>query len=277
MTEEKVMSETEQSARSQGWVPQEEFKGDNWVDAETFVQRGEKIAAIATKQAKELREELSQIKAEREEDKKIFSEFKKFQDEIRERDKEATENWYRNELSNIKQAKKAAIKEDDRDKLIEIDDYKDIVDENYKVAKEKLKEKEKEKEEKKEEQKADPYFAKWIADNAWYNDDDVMSAYADKVGSKMYKDKFGSNMEFYKKVEEKIREKFPEKFTNPNREKDNAVESGGGRRKAKGKTYDDLPAHAKAACEKFCKIIPGFTKEQYLRDVNWDQLEKENG
>lgn len=275
MSEEKVMSEAEQSARAQGWVPQEEFKGENWVDAETFVQRGEKIAAIATKQAKELREELSQLKADREEDKKVFAEFKKFQDEIRERDKEATENWYKNELANIKAAKREAIKEDDREKLIQIEDYKDEVDERYKETKEKLKEKEKI--DQKEEQKVDPDFQKWITDNQWYKDDDVMSAYADKVGSKMYKDKFSSNMEFYKSVEAKVKEKFPEKFTNPNREKENAVESGGGHRKSKGKTYDDLPSFAKAACDKFCKTIPGFTKEQYLRDVNWDQLEKENG
>lgn len=268
-----VMSESEQEARSQGWVPKEEFKGDpdSWVDAEKFVERGEKIAAIATKKSKELESKLEKIEKEREEDRKIFAEFKNYTDEVRQRDRETVENWYKNELANIKAAKREAIKEGDNEKLADIEDYKDNLEDRYKEEKDKLNKKD----EIKDTNKSDPDFDVWVKDNSWYQDDEIMLAYANHVGSKMYKEKFSSNMEFYKKVEEKVREKFPDKFSNPNREKSNTVEGAGGHKQSKGKTFDDLPPHAKAACNRFCKTIKGFTKEQYLRDVDWDAIMKE--
>ena len=46
---------------------------------------------------------------------------------------------------------------------------------------------------------------------------------------------------------------------------------GGGRPSPKGgaKGYADLPADAKRQCDRFVKTIPGFTREQYVKDFQW--------
>lgn len=265
-----VMSEAEQEARSQGWVPKEEFKGDpeGWVDAEKFVERGEKIAAIATKKAKEIEIELKELKKAREEDKKTFGEFKQYLDDVRVKEKEAWENWHKTEMANIKAAKKEAIKEGDNEKLAEIEEYKDTVEEKYKEAKEKQKEPDV-----KTETHDNSAFKDWIKENSWYKDDEDLRIYADGYGATLQGKYIGE--EFLTKVSERVKEKFPDKFSNPNREKSNTVEGAGGHKQSKGKTFDDLPPHAKAACNKFCNTIPGFTKEQYLKDVDWNAIMKE--
>ena len=61
----------EQEARTLGWVPQEEFKGDpnRWVDADTFVERGHTVMPILRKNnerletlVKQQAEELNKMK-----------------------------------------------------------------------------------------------------------------------------------------------------------------------------------------------------------------------
>ena len=51
MDGEQTVAPVEQEARTLGWVPAEEFKGDpnRWVDAETFVERGHTVMPILRK------------------------------------------------------------------------------------------------------------------------------------------------------------------------------------------------------------------------------------
>ena len=51
MSEAAMQPAVEQEARTLGWVPQEDFRGDKsrWVDAETFVQRGHEIMDLLWK------------------------------------------------------------------------------------------------------------------------------------------------------------------------------------------------------------------------------------
>jgi uncharacterized protein involved in exopolysaccharide biosynthesis len=53
----------EQEARQDGWRPQEEWNGDpeKWVDAETFVERGEKITGILKSKADRLEQRLHKL------------------------------------------------------------------------------------------------------------------------------------------------------------------------------------------------------------------------
>ena len=268
------MPAAEKEARSQGWVPQEEFKGstDDWVDAEKFVERGEKIAAIATKKSKGMSEELESLKLEMKEQKKTFGEFKEFQDESRQRDKETLETWYKNELDLVKNAKRDAINDGNADRVIELDDHKDNVRDRYKEEKDKIKDREKDTGD--DVVIDDKVFKEWQKDNNWYADNEDLRIYAEGYGATI-KGKYVGK-EFLNKISERVKEKFPEDFENPNRDKNNSVEGAGGGRRKQGKTYDDLPPFAKAACDKFCKTIPGFTKDQYLKDVDWEELEKDD-
>ena len=53
-------------ARAQGWVSQEEFRGNekDWVDAETFVKRGREILPILRKNNEHLLRDLNATKEE---------------------------------------------------------------------------------------------------------------------------------------------------------------------------------------------------------------------
>lgn len=54
----------EAEARELGWVPEDEFKGDKarWVDAETFVKKGEEVMPLIKAQNARLKRELDSIK-----------------------------------------------------------------------------------------------------------------------------------------------------------------------------------------------------------------------
>jgi hypothetical protein len=66
----------------------------------------------------------------------------------------------------------------------------------------------------------------------------------------------------------------PEKFTNARRDNASSVESvdesTGLPKKAGARTYENLPAEAKAQCKKFTEI-DGMTKEYYVANYPWDQ------
>ena len=64
---------------------------------------------------------------------------------------------------------------------------------------------------------------------------------------------------------------YPDKFGNPRREQASSVAEPGSQapRPKKGKTYDDLPPEAKAACDKFVRTIPGYKREDYVKEYDW--------
>ena len=68
--------------------------------------------------------------------------------------------------------------------------------------------------------------------------------------------------------------KFPEKFgINTRREEPASVSTPSGQvttQRSRKKTYDDLPAEAKSACDKFVKTIPGYTRDKYVAAYDWD-------
>src|SRR5216684_6197221 len=55
-------AQVESQAKELGWVDKDSFKGDpeKWVDARTYVDRGEHVLPIVKATAKRLREELAQ-------------------------------------------------------------------------------------------------------------------------------------------------------------------------------------------------------------------------
>jgi hypothetical protein len=70
-------------------------------------------------------------------------------------------------------------------------------------------------------------------------------------------------------VKEGVKEAFPHKFDNPNRNKAASVDGGANRGastgRPKSKTYNDLPADAKMQCDKYVnqKLM---TKEKYIQE-----------
>ena len=114
----------------------------------------------------------------------------------------------------------------------------------------------------------DPVFQEWSSENSWYGTDPELTAYADRAAGPYVRGQHPNLPpdRFLSEVEKEVKKRFPEKFGVQSR----PVPTVEGARSAnprptKGKSYKDLPADAKAACDKFVK--QGLLKrEEYVRD-----------
>ncbi len=267
MSEENVeVNQIEKEARLMGWVDKDEYRdGEHWVDAETFVKRGKEINPILRKNNETLLKKLEDSQREIAEVKKVAKEFEKFQKEQAERKVKSIEA----ELAALREEKKAAISAGDGDKAVGIDDQIDALKEEKAEA---IKPPAKEAPPKTEPVALDPIITDWMAENTWFTSDTKYTRIADAIGMQINQEfPTLTGKKFFEKLDEELAEVLPEKYKKTPRR--NPVESGStttGTRGTKSKqSYDHLPADAKAACDKYVKTIPGYTREQYLADYDW--------
>lgn len=262
-----ILGAVETEARQFGWVPKEDFKGneDDWKDAETFVKRGKEINGF-------LRNDLEKIKglvktereahaAEIKEIQSTIEEFKKYHNETETR-------AYKRALDDLKNQKAVAIEQGDGSLVVDID-------EQIQNIKEAQRSNETSKTLKKEvpvNNGVHPLFNTWVKENLWYKADAELKALADIIA-----DEVGSanpelqGMPFYEEVTKLVKEAQPEKFQNPARKNSSVSSSSDGRSPStnKKKGYNDLPTEAKAACDKFVKQKL-MTQEQYVAEYDWE-------
>jgi hypothetical protein len=260
----------ESEARAQGWVAKEEFRGseNDWVDAETFVRRGKEIMPILRKNNEKLLKELSEAKKAAEEARQAAREFREFQKEQFERKAKDLET----QLEQLKIAKRDAINEGSGDRVLAIDDAMDELKEQRTQAKEDLKAAELKAKEVPQ-VTADPILNEWMDKNEWFGKDAKLTGIANGLGVELRKENPGLvGKAFLEKLDAELAEMIPSKFGKkttfnpmegtPNGTARPAASSG-------KKSYNNLPAEAKAACDKFVK--QGLmTKEQYVAEYSWD-------
>lgn len=256
-------SPVESEARLQGWVPKSEFRGNesDWIDAETFVQRGREINPILRKNNERIQKELDATKRQMEELKKATEEFKKFQKEAYERKLQE----YEVEIQDLKALKKKAVSDGDGDLVVELDDRIDEL---------KAKKAEAKAEDKKEEDTStsvDPEVQKatedWMEANTWYKTDTKMQAAADAIAIQVRNENpFLIGKEFFEEVDKALAEVFPAEKLGKKVRPRSPVESSKPSSEGKGgkHSYDNLPADAKAACDKFVKQKL-MTRDEYVK------------
>lgn len=194
----------EQEALEAGWVPKAEFKGDEhkWVDAGEFLRRGELFKKIED-QSKELKDV-----------RRALADMAKLHEQVREVE-------YKRALETLRRQRKEAMAEGDVDAVDLIEEKMDAVKEEQQNLKNnpaiKLPEE--------TSGTQHPEFQAWLAQNSWYNTNEPMKAYADTLGTKLRAEGHSPSV-VLKRVAEAVREEFPKRFTNVNRTKPGAVESG---------------------------------------------------
>lgn len=260
----------EQEAKRFGWVPKEEFRGDEdtWVDAETFVKRGKEINPILRANNERLKKELD---AERDKHSRELAEIRKTAEEFKEFQKEAYERKQKElstELDALKAQRKEAIREGDADLVVELEDRIEEVKEEKAAAKEPAAAPAKAD----EPVQIDPALTEWMENNKWFGSDIEATEIANGIGAAVMRQFPGlKGKAFLDKVDEKLRARVPELYGNPNQSR-NPVEGGGARGtpSAGKKTYENLPAEAKAACDKFVKQGLFKSKEEYVALYDWN-------
>ncbi len=110
----------------------------------------------------------------------------------------------------------------------------------------------------------------WLSDNSWYKTDPVLATFADGLVDRVIQEGYRDKA-YYGEITKRVKEAFPERFENPKRKQPNSVEDGGEQVVvSKDRTFDKLPKEAKSAYAMFKRDIPGFTKEQFVANYDWE-------
>jgi hypothetical protein len=261
----------EKEALALGWVPQEQFRGDSakWVDAETFVSRGKEIMPILRKNNEKLLGEVESLKgtigtmqASLSAATEAMSEFKQYHEDTAKR-------AYQKAVNDLKAQKVEAMENGEHRKVVEIDDaLRELDKEAPKAMRSGNTETPAPAPAQVPNPMQDPVFAQWESENrSWLIDPDKQ-AYANSIAQYLNATSKMRGREFLDKVKEEVEKRYS---TNTPQK----VEGGGAQPRTSGRSYSDLPADAKAACDRMGSKLVGDSKayksvdewrKQYVKD-----------
>lgn len=235
-------SEVELEAMERGWKPKDQYEGDpgKWRSAELFLELEPFYKRIETqsKQLKNYQKAVTQIAKDMQ---------------------TVKEQAYKKAIADIRAERKNAMQEGDYDRVDLLDEKLDLVKEEHQRLQAQVPAEI-------EDEAVDPnVFVEWTKRNTWYERDAGLKDWADARGVVLYqqgKDK----LEILQQLEREAKQKFPEKFTNPNRERPGAV-SAAGKKPATAKAVEQtMSAEERRIMETILRVTPGLTKEDYLKN-----------
>lgn len=251
-----------QRARIHGWRDKNKWKGDpeQWVDHKVFLERTEKVLPVALETIKRLENKITSIEDSHKKDAAKFGEYHK-------RTLEQQRKNHEREIKDLKAQMRTAVEEGDTETWEKLDTRLEELRENAPP--------EPDKEDKEEKKDAGPpdYVLQFEKENPWLREETENGS---RIGIRAYEicDVLSKTTRLRGKAQldkmlEILKEEFPERFSNKNRQDPPKVDTGGATAKPsvskKGKTYADLPQDAKKACDNF--VSKGYlTKEQYVAD-----------
>lgn len=203
----------EERARSMGWHPLEEYRGPprRWVDAETFIKRGEEELPILRQQNRNLTERFALQEREmatlREEARRLTQTVR----ENLELQRKAEERGYQRGLAELKAARRAAIQEGDVARAEAIDNEIDQLQSARPTAPAPAREPEPAK----PEIRIDPAVTQFVNENPWFNADTALNKamIAQHILVQSLYPNWSMDDQLYEAKQRLIRE-FPHKFPN---------------------------------------------------------------
>lgn len=227
-----AVSEIEEKAAKMGWTPLDKFKGDpaKWRSADEYLERGENMLPIVRATVKRQEREIAELK-------QAMQQFGEYHSQTEQR-------AYEQALHNLKQQRADAIATGDGATFDRVDEsiagLRKIIDEKSKPAPQ-------------QETPEDPVYTEWKKTNSWI-DDQKLGEYADFTAQFMRKKgETATGADFLELVKREVKTRFPDKFENPRRSNSVSVEGGVPAPRKGGKSFADLPAEARQACERMAK------------------------
>lgn len=258
-----IVNESETKARRLGWVAKEEFKGDpdRWRPAEEFLERGETLLPLLKRDNERLHGRLTEVET-------LLKETREASRELLAFTSKSEERAYTRAKAEIQfKIEQAAATADPTAVRAGMQELDALNAEHVKPAP-------KREEVDRPKVAGDPVIQDWISKEEWFTKSPALNTYATEVFGEIERAHPGmSKAEMLIETKRRTMDKFPEKFgINPARNGASTVAEPGGapRQRKSGKTYDDLPPEAKKACDKFVKTMPGYTREKYCKDYDWD-------
>lgn len=244
----------EARARSMGWRPREEFRGDEskWVDATEFVRRGEEHLPIVRAELKRTRQDLDETR-------RLAREALDFQRQQQERERKRLQG----EIEALKQQQLAAVQSGDTQAYLQTEQAIKAKTEQMPAEVKPI-----------PAPGPAPEAIDFKRRNPWFERDAALRGAANGIHEELLQSEPGLSLaENLARVEEEVKRRFPDRFVNPRRNSPGTVEgvtqTGGRPPGTRKKGYADLPAEAKAACDKYVaqKLM---TRDQYLADYQFD-------
>jgi hypothetical protein len=249
----------EAEAKEMGWVPQEEYKGDpaRWVDATTYVERGQTVMPILKANNQKLLREVTDLKGKLDQLLEAQRASQETITALQAQSIETAKQAFQRGMATLKARKADALKEGDTEEVVEIDEAIAAL---------------RGKEPKAAEPKTStvnptdfsqqPFFQEWKARNEWVDVDKRKSAYALGVAQEAHA-KGLRDKEILDYVDEVLARDYPGAAPARKVDKMEGGKGGGGTpsgRATNGKTYADLPADVKATCDRFSRMLVGKGK-----------------
>jgi hypothetical protein len=278
MAEEQTV---EQQAEAIGWAPKERFRGDpeRWVDAKTYLENGEKLLPIVRADNRALKEKVSTLESRLSDNEKALKDSAEAIEELKKHNSEATRSVAREEKKNLRRAIEDARREGDTDKVVELEDQLDEHNEAIEAA-EQPKPKVEEPVKRETMTPLTPAFKAFKESNPWFGQDEIRTSVIVGVMQKRMKDPEFAALDQATKLEQAADE--TTRILGGGEERHvQRVEGANGDRPSdrNRKTYADLPADAKAACERSGSRVVGPNRayktvdewrKKYVSDYDWE-------
>jgi len=262
-------SEYESQARQLGWVPKDEFRGDpnTWKNAKDFVEHGERTLPILRDNLKTMLKKQEHTEKELAQLRSTLEKLNLYHQKNVERVQEQERKRYESRLKRIKEEKLKAAADGDTSAYTELDMEEDELRAN---------------EPRPQDAPAGPTpeYTEWLPENPWYDPaseafDETMAKRAELIGKIYMAEHPRAGLKsMFKHITKEVKALYPDRFENPERKKAAAVDSSNksGPSPRTGKSYHDLPPEDKKVCDEFCRDIPNFTREEYLKNYAWDEI-----
>lgn len=250
-------SPAEVKARKEGWVPEEDFKGnaENWVDYREFNLRGELMSRISEQSSI-----INHLTTDRNEAKETIKDLTKLQSQISER-------AYKEALKDLQEKKKVALKDEDFDGVVNLDE------EISELKSQKPAPEEDEDTNTQQNTGGTPQeIVDWLAkpEQAWYHTDITLRGITEGIaGTILLENPDIAPADLIKKVEAGLKKELPHRFNTNNSNQD--VDTGGefnsnNRQKNKTLTFDSLSQEQKDVARRFEKLGV-MTKKEYVKSL----------
>ena len=233
-----AVSTVEQDARTQGWVPQDEWTGDpdKWRPAKEYVDRGELLRKI-------------------EQQSRSIKETNKALQSLADHHKKVREVEYQRAITELKTKRKAAYIEQDLERVAELDEDIDYVKEQQKQVQESSVIP--------EQRTAPPALTTWEQKNAWYKSDRAMTSFANDLAAELRQD--GYDLQYaLAEIDKQVRQEFPHKFRNSNKPTASSVEGSGNRRSSGSNKDFQLTDEQRRVMHKFIKAGAVKDEQEYI-------------
>lgn len=270
-------ADLELQATRVGWEPEDKFHGKpgTWVDAKTYLERAQHVMPFLKENNKKLQEALTAR------DKQIADLAKRQEEADRalavleaannEQSVEATEE----RIAQTREALKLAVQEQDVEKQVELSEALADLKAELKAAKNAAEERPVEKKPtaapaiSPETERA---FNEWLGENEWYKKPAMAgAANAIAVEIQMARKAAGETPLLGRALLDEMTKRMDEEFNISRRPPESRVENSRrstARREGSTGRYSDLPAEAKAACDKDAKRFVGDNK-RYKDVASW--------